>query len=411
MKKLLYAIPVLCAIVLTGCPSEKKNPDDPTSGITAITVKPEKVTLAEGADITLTVIPTPKAAKGEYTWVSSDTTIATVDSEGKVIAITPGTAIVTVTEKGGAKATSEIHVTSYLESFSFGQVFLYNVEDTTGMPIVDRELKNGDVVHYYRLPIDFWAFSDGCYINADGDFVGSEEALLITMPAYVMYAPATMNKADYVGLYCLGEWEIIKDSSEYYTLTGEPGVYEPAVLTNVLAAMDAYNQQNYTDFSAYIRAAREAVSGTYLESLVYDCDSTGTQCGYYNGSYITDAVLESAYFYIGGNQGSSKYMYMIDYCNFSFRSPKHNGEDFWWGISATHDDENDLFSINDRSKFYVTDLINMEFGELPAEEVSRHDEWVKLGDELITLPENVRANIDRQIKEGKIRTINALVRK
>ena len=136
MKKLLYAIPVLCAIVLTGCKKEE-NPSNPQSEITAITVKPEKVTIAEGADIALTVIPTPKAAKGEYTWASSDTLVATVDADGKVTGITPGTAIITVTEKGGAKATSEIHVASYLESFTFGQAMVYdwNPEDTVGLPL------------------------------------------------------------------------------------------------------------------------------------------------------------------------------------------------------------------------------------------------------------------------------------
>lgn len=409
MKKLLYAIPVLCAIVLTGCPSEKKNPDDPTSGITAITVKPEKVTIAEGADIALTVIPTPKAAKGEYTWASSDTLVATVDADGKVTGITPGTAIITVTEKGGAKATSEIHVASYLESFTFGQAMVYdwNPEDTVGLPL--ETLRDGQY-KAYKMPMNLLVYSDGFYVDGGGKYAGVEEALVITMPSYMYWAPAELNGGKGT-IFVLGEWGIVRGQKENDTHIGEPGEYGDGVLTNVLAAMDAYNNEQYTDFGAYIQAAGKDVTGTSMTAWAYGCDEDDpTNCGY-STSYIPDAVLDSAYFFLWSD-GSSDYMVLADSCSFTFRPLKHNWEEFIWGVKCSLDEENSKFVIEDRSKLYVGDPISMSFGSIPAEAYGapRHEDGLIEVPESVIMTAEMRANLDRQIKEGKVRSINALVR-
>ena len=76
MKKLLLALPLLLAVVMVGCKKPQK--DDPTK-IQSLTLRPEKATIAEGGDISLTVIAQPAGLKGEYTWASSDTTVAAVD--------------------------------------------------------------------------------------------------------------------------------------------------------------------------------------------------------------------------------------------------------------------------------------------------------------------------------------------
>ena len=97
MKKLLLALPLLLAVVMVGCKKPQK--DDPTK-IQSLTLRPEKATIAEGGDISLTVIAQPAGLKGEYTWASSDTTVAAVDKDGNVYGISAGTAYITVTEAG-----------------------------------------------------------------------------------------------------------------------------------------------------------------------------------------------------------------------------------------------------------------------------------------------------------------------
>jgi hypothetical protein len=405
MKKLLYVLPVLCAIVLTGCPSQK-DPDkgkDPQSGITAVTVKPEKATIAEGANIALTAICTPVSERGEFTWSSSDTTIAAVDQDGNVYGLSAGVAYITAKEKGGLEGKSEIHVTSYLESFSFGQacIYTYNPADTVGAPIEEITSSSGGKYNCYRLPMTLMVFSDGFYINEDRKYDGAEEALVIEMPASMYYAPASINPSLEGGtIFCLGAWAIVKDSSAIYDRVGEPGAYGPGVLTNVLAALDAYNEQNYTDFSAYLKAAGENVEGTTLTNWTYSCDDEGQNCGYAT-SYVPDAVLEEGYFYLDDDgTAASSYMIPVTYCEFTFRQLATSS---MWGVDATHDSENDKIVINDRSKLQLSEPIHEEFGTLPSDAVSKRMIEIPMS---AVMTDEARATLDRLMQEGKVRKLN-----
>ncbi len=406
MKKLLLALPLLLAVVMVGCKKDQK--DDPTK-IQSLTLRPEKATIAEGGDISLTVIAQPAGLKGEYTWASSDTTVAAVDKDGNVYGVSAGTAYITVTEAGGQTAQSEIRVTSYLESFSFGQAMVHgwNPADSAGLPILDVESSSGASYKAYAMPIDFMVFSEGFYVNESGKSDGAEEALVITMPSYMYWAPANLNGGK-GAMFCLGQWKILKDSSEYYTKVGEPGVYTDGVLTNVLKAMDAYNTQNYTDFNNYLKLAGDAVTGTSLTNWNYSCaEDDPTNCGY-SLSYVPDAILEEALFDLSsGTDGSSRYMVLLDYCKFTFRQLNSST---YWGVDATYDKENDKLIVNDRSKLYVSEPITMEFGEQPEKINANKSNLVAFPESILPSVE-VQENIARQIKEGKIRVINNFKRK
>ena len=106
-------------------------------------------------------------------------------------------------------------------------------------------------------------------------------------------------------------------------------------------------------------------------------------------------------------------MALADSCSFTFRPLKHNWEEFIWGVKCSLDEENSKFVIEDRSKLYVGDPISMSFGSIPAEayEAPRHEDGLIEVPESVIMTAEMRANLDRQIKEGKVRTINALVRK
>lgn len=407
MKKLLYVLPVLCAIVLTGCPSQK-DPDkdkDPQSGITAVTVKPEKATIAEGANIALTAICTPVSERGEFTWSSSDTTIAAVDQDGNVYGLSAGVAYITAKEKGGLEGKSEIHVTSYLESFSFGQacVYTFGASDTVGAPIEEVTASSGEKYNCYRVPMTLMVFSDGFYISEQGAYEGAEEALVIEMPTSMYWAPANLNPSAEGGtIFCLGEWAIVKDSSEYYAKVGEPGVYGAGVLTNVLAALDAYNEQNWTDFSAYLQAAGNDVSGTTMTNWNYTCTEDGSSCGY-SSSYVPDAVLEEAYFYLWDDgTAASSYMIPVTYCELTFRQLATSS---LWGVDATYDSENDKIVINDRSKLQLSEPIHEEFGTLPSDAVSKRMIEMPMS---VVMTDEARATLDRLMQEGKVRKLNSM---
>ncbi|MBR4312943.1 MAG: Ig-like domain-containing protein [Bacteroidaceae bacterium] len=81
--------------------------------ISSLTISKTKATLTEGDSITLTVETGPVYATNHtVTWSSSDTTIAVVDSTGKVKAIAAGKATITATanDDSGLTATCEVTV-------------------------------------------------------------------------------------------------------------------------------------------------------------------------------------------------------------------------------------------------------------------------------------------------------------
>lgn len=72
--------------------------------VTGVTLDKTEAELVEGESITLTATIAPEDATDKtVSWVSSDEEIAKVDSEGKVTAIAPGTADITVTTTDGEK--------------------------------------------------------------------------------------------------------------------------------------------------------------------------------------------------------------------------------------------------------------------------------------------------------------------
>ena len=84
--------------------------DIPDVSVTGVELLPEAITIEEGqsANLTATVLPT-NATNKTVTWSSSDESIATVDANGNVTAIAPGTADITVTtEEGNYSAVTTV---------------------------------------------------------------------------------------------------------------------------------------------------------------------------------------------------------------------------------------------------------------------------------------------------------------
>lgn len=69
---------------------------------------PENV--IEGKSKTISVVLTPQGASSKITWTSSNTSIVTVSSTGKVTGVTPGSAKITATTANGLSATCQVNV-------------------------------------------------------------------------------------------------------------------------------------------------------------------------------------------------------------------------------------------------------------------------------------------------------------
>jgi len=110
-----------CKVTVTAKQEEQK-PDpkpepDPVVSVTGVTLNKTTLSLTEGdtSKLTATVAPS-NATNKEVTWVSSNTSVATVDTNGNVKAVKAGTATITVTTKdGNHKASCTVTVTAKQE--------------------------------------------------------------------------------------------------------------------------------------------------------------------------------------------------------------------------------------------------------------------------------------------------------
>ena len=99
------------SLFLTTC---QDGPTPPTTAVTGVSVSPSAASLAVGATQSLTATVTPRqASKRAVSWSSDDSDVASVDNNGRVTAVAPGSAQVTVTTAdGGFTASATITVTN-----------------------------------------------------------------------------------------------------------------------------------------------------------------------------------------------------------------------------------------------------------------------------------------------------------
>lgn len=79
---------------------------------TGISISSNPINVVEGKSKNITVVLTPKGASSKITWTSSDTSIATISSAGKVTGISPGSTTVTATTANGLRANCRVNVIS-----------------------------------------------------------------------------------------------------------------------------------------------------------------------------------------------------------------------------------------------------------------------------------------------------------
>lgn len=101
-------------VVFASCGGDSGPSSEPSStptpvptAVSGVSLNKTTLTLVEGATETITATVTPSTALNKaVTWSSSDSNIATVDGEGKITAIVPGSATITVTTADGNKTAT-----------------------------------------------------------------------------------------------------------------------------------------------------------------------------------------------------------------------------------------------------------------------------------------------------------------
>ena len=93
----------------------------PVVSATSLNINKTSTSIEKGGNETLTAYILPENTTDELTisWASNNTSVATVDSTGKVVAVAPGTAVITATAGSLTPATCTVTVTRKLDSLSF----------------------------------------------------------------------------------------------------------------------------------------------------------------------------------------------------------------------------------------------------------------------------------------------------
>lgn len=109
--KAIKFITALCGVAASVCCcGEKDNPEE-TVTVNSITLSSTNVSLEVGKELTLQATFSPAEAEvGTVVWASSDDNVASVSQEGKISALTPGEATISVAT-GDVKAECEVTVT------------------------------------------------------------------------------------------------------------------------------------------------------------------------------------------------------------------------------------------------------------------------------------------------------------
>ena len=116
--------------------------------VTGLTVSPETKTIKvnETAKLTATIAPADASNK-KVTWSNSNTSVATVDANGKIKGIAEGTATITATsDEGGYTATCEVTVSGILEV----QYFVIMINDYALSNIVSSEMMSNSYNYEYH---------------------------------------------------------------------------------------------------------------------------------------------------------------------------------------------------------------------------------------------------------------------
>ena len=393
MKKQFFAVLLLGAAILVGC-DPKNTPSGGDGKLTAISVSPKTVVLNENdPSIRLACTLTPKDAKADVAWSSSDTTVAIVSKNGYVEAQGYGACYIYATA-GEFKDSCYVEVKTYLESLLFNGAIVWSEDTTYALDTVTGKYRvdtiqslDGDVYYAYKALALLYVFSDGMYVNNSGYLDGTEVGTILKIEAPMYYATKYLNNSDRGTIFCLGEWGVVDDPI-YMKQSAPATIDETAYWENAEGFVAAYNEGDASSaYTVFLKAVGQAVGKPNLTIYTYNAEDP-ENAGYYS-SWVPDAICTKANLYLNGNFPTSQYMCGMDYSDIYFTP--FAGD---WGMALNYDAEADQLSFEDK-KIHFDEPIHSVYGEVPAESKAMQPIHARI----ITEEPEVAARLENQLKK------------
>ena len=248
--------------------------------VEAISLSLTEAALIEGDTLTLSAAATPdNATDGGIVWSSSDVSVATVDSMGKVIAVAPGSAAITAAAKDGSGASASCEVTVSPACYAITY-------------LVDGEVfKTDSIARGASISVPEAPVKEG-YI-----FSGWSE-VPETMPAGDITVNGSFKANKYLVTFKIGEEVISADSLEYNT----------AVTAPEAPAKEGYTFSGWGEVAEVVPAHDLAYEGSYTVNsyqLIYVVDGETIETvsvEYGTAIMLKDAPIKEGYIFSGWNE-------------------------------------------------------------------------------------------------------------
>ena len=245
--------------------------------VEAISLSLTEAALIEGDTLTLSAAATPdNATDGGIVWSSSDVSVATVDSMGKVIAVAPGSAAITAAAKDGSGASASCEVTVSPACYAITY-------------LVDGEVfKTDSIARGASISVPEAPVKEG-YI-----FSGWSE-VPETMPAGDITVNGSFKANKYLVTFKIGEEVISADSLEYNT----------AVTVPEAPAKEGYTFSGWGEVADVVPAHDLAYEGSYTVNsyqLIYVVDGETIETvsvEYGTAIMLKDAPIKEGYIFSG----------------------------------------------------------------------------------------------------------------
>ncbi len=410
MKKFLYGVLALLIVgsVFTSCDPNKNKKNNPTeltlsktSVKMAITVYDSETSSEVANTDRFTITPN----NGTYEITASVEDIVTWKIAKNVVTLTAqnlGKTTLTIIETTSkATATYEVEIVSVLENLSFtqasvsyynGDEYLATLDTVDSVFIWTNEDEEQVPLRAFLVDVNVNLFSDGFFINDNGEYAGSSVGYIASFPGKAWYAPEGMNSDrgfDYSASITTGVWST-QAKTQAKVLTKGTYTNGEEAFGHVQLAVDKFNEYIASDYEdeAALEAFQDemytadtlAFHGAQLIRLMYmqSYDSYGYD--FMPAAVITEGAMQLAY------NDNSMYMYTVPAAEMKMLPL---GGDNGWGVKVEQ---------NEITNQYNLVSTGFEFGEMfryrhtpatdeeaaPARKNMQFDRHV-----LTTMPKNV----------------------
>lgn len=370
--KVFGAIALAVVMGLASC----GKPEDEPKKVTGISIKQgTELTMAEGEQMRLTAALEPEGVDGVVAWSTSDSTIVSVAVNGVIKANLAGEAVVTASCEE-FKAEIKITVKPYFEMLKFTNAIMHDVAaepiDTTIYELeVTYSTGEEATINAQKYAATLWVCADGFFVNESGEWDGSTDGTVLTIPTHLYIATPEINpETGASGRVSLGSYLVTNDTEEYSDTTVHIG--RPGVITDENTYISYFDEfcNRFNDYistgnsdsrsSAYdmLDSAYTLVANSHMLTLTYYSVSDGApQDGYYLPR-ICDGIVDYAYFSLNAN-GISRYMTGMD-----FFQAKVKVFDEYYGAKIEEDGE--FIKLGDRNIHFIE--YNYVTGTIPQQQ-------------------------------------------